>query len=212
MSLLIIIAQILAVLLAVAIVLSLMTALLPVGVETHEINTDKMFRGALLFWGGMLKIAVTVPLEPGWKKRVVDKMTRSFYSAEHLVQGIRKQTAVYERIWSVGSKAKNRLPAHFWRQIHHTVKLEPWQGTITLGVENPACTGMLYGTAQSFIAAREWPNLYAEADFVSRKSRFVGNGRVKIYPARIVFLAVKYGFKSLKLFRWKKARGAGIHD
>lgn len=200
MSLLIIILQILATLLATAIIVSIMTVLLPLGIETHEINTDKKFRGALLFWGGLVKIGLVFPLEPGWKKRLADTVVRRMNLTEHTSQGIRRKTVPFNRIWGAFGKAKTNLPAGYWRQVRHSVKFEPWQGMITLGVENPAFTGMLYGTAQSLLSTRPWSNLHVEADFVNHTSRFVGIGSIKIYPARIVFLAVKYGFKSLKLF------------
>lgn len=201
MSILIIIAQILAIVLAIAVILLLMTLLLPMGVVAYEINTDKKFRGALLFWGGLLKFAVAIPLETGWKKRVAQSIKSRYHSTVQSKQGSRKATTIVKKAWSALGTKKNKLPRGVWHQLYHTVRFEPWQGVITLGMENPAYTGMLFGLTQSLLATRAWSDLYTETDFVGRKSHFVGYGRVKIYPARIAFLAVKYAFKTLKLFR-----------
>ncbi|MCF7796206.1 MAG: hypothetical protein K9N11_04875 [Lentisphaeria bacterium] len=212
MGFLIITVQLLAGLLVLTVTLFLLTLLLPVGIETHEINTDKKFRGILILWGGLVKIGVVFPLEPGWKKRLVEKLIHKLHTAEHASQDSGWGTISYEKIWKTMGKTKKRLPSGFSRKLFESVKLEAWEGTITLGVQNPALTGMLYGTVQSFISASGWQNLYTETDFINRKSQFTGIGRLKIYPARIVFLAVKYGFKSLKLFPLKIGRGAGKND
>ena len=199
-----IITQLFLIILVIALMVLILTAVLPWQITINEINTDKKFKGMLWIWAGIIRISLGYPLSSGWKRRLFKKLKAQVqYPLDNPDETPDEKHNHAWDVWLNVFNARQRISRKTWRFIWQSLHFEPWTGTLTIGFENPAYTGIIMGNVNAVIASRNWSGLYTEADFVNQHSQFIGKAPVKIYPLRIIFLAVNYAFESLKLF-WIK--------
>ncbi len=190
------------------VILILMTALillLPWKLSIFEVNTNKKVTGRLAVLSGLIWINIDFPLTPGFRSRILKKLgVRVSKSATGLVNPKFKKSGT-------GLKSFNYFAWRFkasslwkvWNVFRPGLELEPIQGKLTISFSNPATTGWVFGGLQTILALPESSGLVVVPDFINHKTTFEGKCSLKILPARVVFLAIKYGFQTLKLFRPK---------
>lgn len=205
MILLIIILKISAGLIACVVFLLGITAVLPWHFIVNEVNTEKKISGHLAIWGGLIRFNLAYPVNSGtvlaW---FVKTSKRRIHQRKLSIKKGRQKDQRGRQFLKSGLNIHQQLPPGAWRNIRRSVEFEPLKGVLTLGFDNPAYTGAAYGIVYSLFPGPIGSDLNIEADFVTRKSHFKGHAGLKIYPGIIIFLAVKYGFKTLKLFRSEK--------
>lgn len=184
------------------------TLLLPLHLTVHEVNTDRKVKARVAIWNGLFQFRFSYPMEQSGMVAWLVNLGRRVKGGRPSVKntpGVQNRPEK-KSIWSSISDVRDRLPAGLWHQLKRSVKFDPWRGVITLGFENPALTGLAFGSAYNLIMSQGWHGLSVVPDFVDRRSQFRGVARIKIYPSKLIFLAVKHGFKTLKLFRSEKRR------
>jgi len=204
----IVILKICALAIAGLLVMLTITLSLPLHMVVNEVNTDKKLKAHIAIWDGLFRIPFTYPMVmegvSGWMVKHGRDLFHRIPSGKKSTPGTEHQKTKYS--WSTFGRVRDRLPTGIWHQLKRAIQFDPWRGVITLGFANPAITGFVFGGAYNLIMCHDWPDLRVEPDFVDKHSQFKGYARLKIYPARLIFLAVKYGFKTLKLFRSEKRR------
>ena len=96
----------------------------------------------------------------------------------------------------IAKRVRRRVVVGLVRRLMRAVRFRNLDGTVTLGLGDPASTGMAYGFAQAAIsvALPPWSEFQLVPDFAGESFEADVEGRVRVYPLKAAGIMIAYVF------------------
>jgi hypothetical protein len=120
-----------------------------------------------------------------------------FGAVRKTIGGKNGKPAARNRRSQILARLRNRSMLSLGRRLLRALKVHRLNGVVRLGLDDPASTGMAYGIAQLFLACVPLPpgsDFRIEPDFCGLTFEADVEGRVRVYPLRVLGIMLAYLF------------------